>query len=140
MRFLLILCAATLAAQTSVKPEQIRTAPAPAVRLLAFDSTGRLMLLDLGPGLQIVGSTITATPADSPAPVLVSTRLARDANGSYPAIVGIVTRNGVVQEAGKDFTVSGGLLTPVEKWTADDVVLGITAQKSTLPAVLRIAP
>jgi hypothetical protein len=72
--------------------------------------------------------------------VLVSTRLARDANGSYPAVVGLVTRNGVVQEAGKDFTISGGLITPVEKWATDDVVLGITAAKPTLPAVLRIAP
>ena len=135
---LLSLLALTTLAQTSVTPAQIRTAPAPAVRLLAFDSTGRLMLLDLGPGVQIVGSTITAAVDTSP-PVLVSTRLKRDAAGNYPASTGIVTRNGVVQERGGDYALTGAGLVPAVPWGADDVVLAITAERGPA-AVQRVAP
>jgi hypothetical protein len=138
MKFCLLgILALTLQAQTSVKPEQIRAQPAPAVRLLAFDSTGRLMLLDLGPGVQIVGSMVTAAVDASP-PVIVSTRLKRDASGNYPATVGLVTRNGVVQERGGDYNLTSAGLVPVTPWDAADIVLAITAERA--PALLRAVP
>jgi hypothetical protein len=134
--FLGALCALT--AQTAIKPEQIRTSPAPLPRLLAFDSAGRLTLLAIGPGVEIVNGALVATGAAPPA--LVLTRLIRSADGNYPATAGVVARNGVIQERGADYAISGGMLVPASPWAADDVVTAITAERASLPAVTRGAP
>lgn len=128
---------AAITAQTAIKPEQIRTAPAPLPRLLAFDATGRLTLLAIGPGVEIVGGALVATGAAPP--VLVLTELTRDASGNYSATTGIVSRNGMIQKRGTDYTISGGVLVPSSPWAADDVVTAITAER-LIPAVTRGAP
>lgn len=128
---------AALTAQTAIKPEQIRATPAPLPRLLAFDSAGRLTLLTVGPGVEIVGGALVATGAAPP--VLVLTRLIRSGDGNYPATAGIVARNGVIQERGADYSISGGVLVPATPWASDDVVTAITAER-LIPAVTRGAP
>ena len=128
----------TLTAQTAVKPEQIRAAAAPAVRLLAFDAAGRLTMLTVGDGVQIVNGALVAV-ASTP-PVLVTTRLVRDASGNYPATAGVVTRNGITQERGVDYAITAGALVPATPWSAEDIVLTITAERAPVLMVTRGAP
>lgn len=125
---------ATLAAQTAVKPDQLRATPAPSARLLAFDAAGKLTLIELGAGVQIVdGSLVVTTTTQSPVnqpPVLAQSRIYRSAAGVYPATNGIVTRNGVVQERGVDYSIDGVVLVPASPWSPDDIVLVITAERA----------
>lgn len=133
----LILFGVLAQAQTSVKPDQLRAAPAPTLRLVAFDASGRLALLEIGAGIELVGSTLVAS-ASAP-PMLVKTRLVRDSAGNYPATTGVVTRNGVVQEEGGDYAIRApGTLVPALPWDAGDIVLTITAV--SVPPAQRIAP
>ena len=132
MKKLLILLALPLIGQTAIRPDQIRLVPSPAtspqlaVRLAAWDAAGALTYLDIGPGVSIRNGTITAD-AVAATPVLLTTRMIRASDGTYQAPTGIVARNGLIQRQGDDYTVAGGVMTPVKPWGDDDVILSIAA-------------
>jgi len=124
-------------AQTAVKPEQIRSTPAQTIQLLAISQDGKLTRLTLGDGLQISGTTITAAPSE--APVLTQTRLLKNSQGNYPTTTGLVTRNGVIQERGTDYsiTTAGIIPHPLFPWSDEDVILAITAERPVIPATAK---
>jgi len=125
MKPLLLLLAATVFAQTVVKLDQIRAAPVSAVQLLAVGLDGKLLYLNLGQGFKIMGNTISIED-----PVVASTPLNRDEAGNYyPTTSAAITRNGVMQQRGIDYSVTSTSIVPVLKWEADDVVAMLKTER-----------
>jgi hypothetical protein len=136
---LLLIATATLYAQTSIKPDQLRAAPpdAPKPVLLAYTSGKGFQAVTLGPGFTV---TMTASGwvidvAPTPAPALriarVRAQVMAAADGSYPlSDIGVIFRNGLLMTAGIDYTLSAGRATPKTPWAADDIVVAdeITVQ------------
>jgi hypothetical protein len=119
-----------LLAQTTIKPEQLRTtAPdAPKPVLLAYTLRG-FQSVTLGPGITATqtatGWTIDVTPATVKFKLVrTQTQLTPAADGSYPlSETGVLKRNGLSQTAGVDYTYTNGRATPKTPWAADDVVV-----------------
>ena len=106
---------AALWAQSSITISQLRRGSQSADQLIAVDVRGQFYALRLGPGIAIVNGEIRA---ELPPPV----RLTPAPDGSYPAAPRI-SRNGLVQTPGVDYTVVNGRIVPISGWDpAEDVV------------------
>lgn len=112
---LLAAVAAALWAQSRLSIDQLRRGSRDPDQIVAIDARGQFYALRLGPGVAIVNGEIRA---ELPPPV----RLTPAADGSYPAVPRL-SRNGLVQTPGVDYTVAGGRIVPIASWEpADDVV------------------
>jgi hypothetical protein len=115
-KFLLffLVALAALWAQSRLAVDQLRRGSQSPDQLLAIDARGQFYALKLGPGVAIVNGEIRA---DLPTPV----RLTPAPDGSYPAAARI-SRNGLVQTPGVDYTVANGRIVPSPAWDTEDVV------------------
>jgi hypothetical protein len=146
VRALLWLLPLAAAAQTAVRPEQIKAPAAQALRIFAADASGKVVLLDLGPGVAIVGNRITATATQQqPAVELtqVVERLVPDGAGAFVARpTATYTRNGLKLIEGTDYTVTATTFKPLQPWTDDDVFAAhlVKVQVRLLPMPVTGAP
>jgi hypothetical protein len=124
---LLALLALSCAAQTRLPVDQIR-GPAGEIRLLALDSTGKLITLTLGESLAVLDGVIrTLAPVITPGWTAqrVEAPLARNSDGTYTGTGATVYRNGLMMTAGRDYDSVGNKITPKEPWAASDIVTGV---------------
>ncbi len=122
-RLLVSLAAAlTLSGQSAVRLDQVRAAPATVVRVLGADANGRIVLLELGPGVAIVGNRITAAAPPAVDVVQAVERLVPDGAGAFVARPGATySRNGLRLIEGIDYTITGAVFRPIWPWTDDDL-------------------
>lgn len=137
-KILFLLSLTACYAQTVVNINQIKAAPAEGVRVLSVTAEGRLTALSLGPGLAISNGQIVVIATAIPSVVVVQLRLTAASDGSYVTTPGaaLYSRNGLVQEAGRDFTLEGGRLVPATPWASDDVVIQHAVKVNGTPAGL----
>lgn len=126
----LICFGAAALAQTRARTDQIQGPQLPDVRLVALVN-GRLAMVALGAGIEVVQVggiwTVRATQPQA----LVEAKLSRAADGSWPLPQGCALvrlyRNGLRQLAQTDYAVSGGAARFVAESTdpssSDDVVV-----------------
>lgn len=114
---LAVLFAAGLLAQSRIAIDQLRRGSQSPDQIVAVDIRGQFYALKIGPGIRIEGGELKV---DLPAPQTPS-RLTPDAAGTYPASPRI-SRNGLVQTPGVDYTVSNGRIVPSIPWDTTDVV------------------
>jgi hypothetical protein len=127
MRLALLLLALPMAAQTRLTVDQLK-GPAGEIRLLALDSTGKLITLTLGESLAVLdGALRTLAPILTPGWTAqrVESPLARNADGTYTGTGATVYRNGLMMTAGRDYDIIGDKITPKEPWAASDIVTGV---------------
>jgi len=112
-------------AQTTVKVSQIQSPTSNALRLLSFAADGKPAYLTLGPGLGVSNGQIVLMATAIPSVVVVPVRLVQASDGTYIVTPGaaLYSRNGLIQEIGKDFTIEVGKLIPLLTWASDDVVV-----------------
>ena len=102
-----------------VRADQLAPGATGTLRLLAVGSDNKFASLGIGNGLTYDGTSISATPPAATTPVL----LTRNPDGTYPFTgSGAIFRNGILQMAPDDYTVSGAVLTP-KGWNSDDTVV-----------------
>lgn len=114
LAFLLAAFAAVLRGQSRIRIDQLRRGSRDADQLIAVDARGEFYAVKLGPGVVMANGEIRA---ELPPPQ----RLAAAPDGSYPAAAR-VSRNGLVQCPGEDYTVVNGRIVPNPAWSAEDVV------------------
>ena len=118
--------AAVTAQPTRIGMDQLKALPGTGVRLLAMDEAGKLFPLSLGPGVGISNGQIVVMATAIPSVAIVPLRLSLAADGTYlvPPGQALYSRNGLLQEADKDYKIEAGKLTPLlGAWAADDVVV-----------------
>jgi len=140
MKTIFFLTALAVGAQTTTKINQHKGTPGAVDRLIIIAADGTYRQVELGPGLAVDEGklTITTVPTTPPEIIasLVQIRLPRDADGNYPAVQGIAViyaRNGLLQTAGEDYTVTSGRVIPNIPWPAEDIISAIfvTAKRVT---------
>lgn len=115
LAFLIAAAAAVLRGQSRLSIDQLRRGSRDPDQIVAIDARGQFYALRLGPGVVIANGEIRA---ELPPPQ----RLTAAPDGSYPAATR-VSRNGLVQTPGVDYTVAGGRIVPIGSWEpAEDVV------------------
>ena len=119
----LLALSASLTAQTAIPLAQMKTVPAPLWRIIAVAPDGSYKQLELDAGFVILNNKITVA---APAAVPKSQRLTAATDGTFtlPAWTATITRNGLLMEEGEDYTLTAGVLTPINgAWNADDKVV-----------------
>lgn len=112
-----VIFAAGLWAQSRLSIDQLRRGSQSPDQLIAIDIRGQFYALKLGPGLRIEGGEIRVeTPA-----VTSPQRLTPDAAGTFP-LAPRISRNGLVQTPGVDYSVENGRIAPLSDWESNDVV------------------
>lgn len=137
MKPFVLLFSALLIAQTAITPDQQRAPVAAAYRIIAVSPDGKYQQVEVGVGIEIVGGKVVVTAA---AKVPQSARLA-PVFGTYavPSWMETITRNGLLMEAGEDYTVATGVLTPINgPWAASDKI--VARGSMAPPAALRVLP
>jgi len=109
-------------AASKLRADQLQAGSTGEQRLLTTGADNRFSSLRIGAGLASDGSTLTVVDTAKP---LVPVILARNPDGSYPYSGGLVFRNGSLQVAPGDFTVTGNTLSFVGGNNADDTVVKI---------------
>ena len=100
--------AALAFAQSRITGGQLRSGSGTPTTIVAMDGSGAFHALRLGAGVTVSNGEIRA---ELPPPV----RLTPAADGSYPAVPRL-SRNGLVQTPGVDYTVAGGRIVPIGPW------------------------
>lgn len=117
LAFFFAAVAAVARAQSRIRIDQLRRGSRDADQLVAVDARGEFYALRLGPGVAIVNGEIRA---ELPPPA----KLTPAPDGSYPAAARI-SRNGLVQTPGVDYTVTDGRIVPSPAWESEDVVTAL---------------